>query len=110
MGIKIEEIEKGKVCKHCSLKKHPNTEEFKKKLINRLNRIEGQIRGISKMVNDDIYCDEVINQISSVKSALNGVSKVLLESLIKSCVVDQIKEGKDDVIDELLATISRMAK
>ncbi|BAE86300.1 metal-sensitive transcriptional regulator [Desulfitobacterium hafniense] len=81
-----------------------------KELINRLNRIEGQVRGVKGMIERHIYCDDVLNQITSVQSALDGVSKLLLEKHFKSCVKDRLSQGDDEVIDELLKTIFRMKK
>jgi CsoR family transcriptional regulator, copper-sensing transcriptional repressor len=99
-----------KTCKHCSEKTAHHSEETKKELVNRLNRIEGQIRGITRMISEDIYCDDVLNQITSVTSALNGVKKLLLEAHIKSCVVEQIQKGKIEVVEELMKTIEKMIK
>lgn len=94
-------------CHICDTNEH---EKNKKALITRLNRIEGQVKGVKKMVEEDIYCDEVLNQISSIKSALNGLSKALLERHINTCVVDKIKNDDTEVIDELLLTINKMLK
>ncbi|MCR8657006.1 metal-sensitive transcriptional regulator [Paenibacillus sp. T3-5-0-4] len=79
-------------------------------MINRLNRIEGQVRGLKGLIEKDTYCDDVLNQISSVQSALNGVGKLLLEHHMKSCVIDRIHEGENQVIDELLITINKLMK
>jgi DNA-binding FrmR family transcriptional regulator len=87
---------------------HP--EQTKVKLVNRLRRIEGQIRGISRMVESDVYCDDIMSQITSVEAALGGVRKGLLEAHIRGCVVDQIEEGRYQVIDELMQTIGRMTR
>ncbi len=84
--------------------------ETKANMITRLNRIEGQIRGIARMIEEDIYCDDILNQFKSVDSAINGVRKTLLEAHMKSCVVHQIQSGQLEVIDELLATIGKMTK
>ncbi|MGF6905555.1 metal-sensitive transcriptional regulator [Fusobacterium sp. PH5-44] len=85
--------------------------EFKKNLSTRLNRIEGQLRGIKKMVENDIHCDDVLNQISSVKAALNGVSKMVLESHIKHCLVEDIKSGQEDkVLEGFLYTLNKILK
>ena len=92
-------------------RKAHHSAELKQNMISRLNRIEGQIRGISKMINDSVYCDDVLHQISSVESALNGVKTVLLEAHMKSCVIDQILEGKkDEVLDELMITLRKFLK
>ncbi|WEK54060.1 MAG: metal-sensitive transcriptional regulator [Candidatus Cohnella colombiensis] len=82
----------------------------KDRLISRLNRIEGQIRGIKGLIEKDTYCDDVLNQISSVQSALNGVGKMLLEHHMKSCVIERIHDGENEVIDELLVTINKLMK
>jgi DNA-binding FrmR family transcriptional regulator len=87
---------------------HP--EQTKVSLMNRLRRIEGQVRGIARMVQADVYCDDILNQITSVEAALSGVRKGLLEAHIRSCVVDQIEEGRYQVIDELMRTIGRMSR
>ncbi|HHY04358.1 MAG TPA: metal-sensing transcriptional repressor [Thermoanaerobacterales bacterium] len=76
----------------------------------RLNRIEGQVRGIKRMICENVYCDDILNQIASVQSAINGVSKLLLEKHMKSCIREQILEGDDDVIDEILATLFKIMK
>ncbi len=82
----------------------------KANMILRLKKIEGQIRGISKMIEEDVYCDDILNQFLSVEAAINGVRKTLLEAHIKGCVVDQIKGGKMEVIDELITSIGKMTK
>lgn len=84
------------------------TEEVKKILTTRLNRIEGQVRGIKGMIDENIYCDDIINQITAVQSALNSVKKIMLEDHMKSCIIKRIKAGEDEVVDELLKTISKM--
>ena len=91
-------------CRH----KHRDPKE-EKDLISRLNRIEGQVRGIKAMVQDDRYCTDILVQVSAVQSALNGFSKVLLSNHIKTCVVEDIKNGKEDqAIHELCETIKKM--
>jgi DNA-binding FrmR family transcriptional regulator len=70
--------------------------EVKKQVQNRLNRIEGQVRGLQKMIQEDTYCIDVITQTSAIKQALSSVENVLLESHIASCVIDQVKSGKED--------------
>lgn len=87
---------------------HP--EHVKQNLTNRLNRIEGQIRGIKGMIDKDVYCDDVITQISATQSALNSVAKILLEGHLKGCVVDRLSEGDDEVLDELVITIQKLMK
>jgi DNA-binding FrmR family transcriptional regulator len=91
-------------------RKAHHAEEFKTNMINRLNRIEGQIRGITRMIGEDVYCDDILHQIASVESAINGVKRVLLEAHLKSCVIEQIQDGRDGVIDELLITLRKIMK
>ncbi|OCS85144.1 metal-sensitive transcriptional regulator [Caryophanon tenue] len=92
----------------CRKSHHP--EHVKKDLTTRLNRIEGQIRGIKGMIEKDVYCDDVITQLSATQSALNSVAKLLLEGHVKGCVVDRLAEGDDAVIDELLITMQKLMK
>lgn len=89
--------------------KHRDEKEYKD-LINRLNRIEGQIRGIKKMVEEDRYCIDILNQVSAASSALNSFSEKLLGNHIKSCVVNDIKNDQMETVDELLKTIKKMIK
>ena len=92
----------------CRKSHHP--EHVKKDLTTRLNRIEGQIRGIKGMIEKDVYCDDVITQLSATQSALNSVAKLLLEGHVKGCVVDRLADGDDAVIDELLITMQKLMK
>lgn len=84
--------------------------DFKSSLNTRLNRIEGQIRGIKGMIERDTYCDDVLNQLAAVQAALNGVGKMLLEGHMKSCIVERIEAGEHEVIDELLITVNKLMK
>ena len=84
--------------------------ETKTAMVNRLKRIEGQIRGISRMIEEDVYCDDILHQFKSAESAIKGVKSILLEAHINSCVVDQIQAGQLAVVDELLTTIDKMMK
>ena len=99
-----------KQCSHCEKKQTVRSQEQKKALINRLNRIEGQIRGIRKMIENDAYCNDVLIQSAAVNSALNSFSKQLLSAHIHSCVARDIRDGKDEVIDELIETMGKMMK
>lgn len=94
-------------CQICDVEEH---EKNKKALISRLNKIEGQVKGVKKMVEEDIYCDDVLNQISSIKAALNGLSKALLERHLNTCVIEKIKNNDSEVIEELLLTLNKMLK
>ncbi|WP_438448920.1 metal-sensitive transcriptional regulator [Gorillibacterium sp. sgz5001074] len=91
-------------------RKSHHSEKMKANLITRLNRIEGQIRGVKGMVEKDVYCDDILNQLAAIQSALNGVGKQLLEGHLKSCVVERIMEGDHEVIDELLITVNKLMK
>lgn len=92
--------------------KKPTEQSIKaqKSILNRLNRIEGQIRGIKNMIEKNTYCDDIINQIEASRSALHSVQIILLESHIKNCVVDQLKHGDTDVVEEVLKTIRKLTK
>ena len=96
-------------CQMCHSSKERSGEE-KQALINRLNRIEGQVRGVAGMVERDGYCVDILTQVQAISSALSSFSRALLESHIKSCVKDDILEGKDEVLDELVGVISRFMK
>ncbi|MCU6711523.1 metal-sensitive transcriptional regulator [Paenibacillus sp. J5C_2022] len=93
-----------------SHRKSHHPERVKKNLTSRLNRIEGQIRGIKGMIDKDVYCDDVITQISATQSALNSVASILLEGHLKGCVVDRLTEGDDEILDELVVTIQKLMK
>lgn len=89
-------------------KKRNEAEE--KDLIHRLNRIEGQVRGIKNMVAEDRYCIDVLTQVSAIQAALNAFNKCLLSNHIKTCVVENIKEGNEEVVDELCAAIQKLMR
>ncbi len=82
----------------------------KKKLINRLNRIEGQIRGIRKMLENDAYCTDILIQSAAVNAAVNAFNRELISRHMHTCVVRDIREGKEEVIDELVETLQRLMK
>lgn len=94
----------------CCKKTTKRAAEEQKKLINRLNRIEGQIRGIRGMVENDAYCADILVQSAAVNAAVNAFNKELLSSHIRGCVARDIREGKDEVIDELLTTLQKLMK
>ena len=96
--------------KECCHKTKERTEEEYKRLITRLNRIEGQVRGIKGMVEKNAYCVDIMIQVSAVNSALNAFNKELLSNHIKTCVADDIREGKDETIDELLDTLKKIMR
>lgn len=100
-------MEDKKCC--CERHKERSPEEYKA-LMNRLNRIEGQIRGIKGMVENGAYCPDILVQSAAVNAAVNAFNKELLASHIRSCVVNDIRDGKDEVIDELVCTLQKLMK
>ena len=86
------------------------SEKEYKDLINRLNRIEGQVRGVRKMVENSAYCPEILIQVSAINAALNSFNKVLLANHIRTCVAEDIREGRDETIDELVRTLQKLMK
>ena len=86
------------------------SEETKKDLMVRLKRAEGQIRGIEKMVEDDLYCPDILIQVSAATSALNSFNKTLLACHIRGCVARDIRDGKDESIDELCGVLQKLMK
>lgn len=99
-----------KKCCCCSQRKKERTPEEYTKLIHRLNRIEGQIRGIRGMVENNAYCPDILMQSAAVTAAMNAFNKELLASHIRTCVAQDIRDGKDEVIDELVATLQKLMK
>ena len=93
----------------CHKKKERSQTEYKD-LIHRLNRIEGQIRGIKNMVENDVYCTDILTQVAAANAALNSFTKVLLTNHIKTCVAEDIREGKDETIDELTTLLQKLMK
>ena len=96
-------------CCNRARQKHRTSEEYKA-LINRLNRIEGQIRGIRGMVEKDAYCTDILTQVAAVSAALNAFNKELLAQHIKTCVTEDIKNGKQETVDELVAAMQKLMK
>ncbi|MEE1012590.1 MAG: metal-sensing transcriptional repressor [Acutalibacteraceae bacterium] len=94
---------------YCHKNKERSAEEIKN-LIHRLNRIEGQIRGIKGMIEKDAYCPDILVQSSAVSAAMNAFNKELLANHIKTCVADDIRNGNDETIDELVATLQKLMK
>jgi DNA-binding FrmR family transcriptional regulator len=100
-------------CEECELdgscERHTAREQkLKLSLISRLNKVEGQIRGIKGMVERDAYCDDILNQIAAAQAAINSLSKLVLENHIRGCLVKKIRNGEDEIIDELLVTIGKL--
>lgn len=94
----------------CCARKKERTQEEYKDLINRLNRMEGQIRGIRSMVENEAYCTDILTQVAAVNSALNSFSRVLLENHIRTCVTRDIKADKEESVEELLAILKKLMR
>ena len=95
---------------NCCMRTKERSEEEYRDLVHRLNRVEGQIRGIKGMLEKDAYCVDILNQVSAATSALNSFTRVLLENHIRSCVAEDIRDGKDDKLEELLKTLQKLMK
>ena len=93
----------------CHKTKHREEEEYKT-LINRLSRIEGQVRGVRKMVENDAYCVDILTQVSAIQAALNSFNRELLSNHIRTCVMNDIKNGNDEIVDELVQTLQKLMK
>jgi len=94
----------------CCHKTKQRTEKEHRDMINRLSRIEGQIRGIKGMIEKDAYCTDILIQVAAVNAALNSFNKVLLAEHIKTCVTRDIREGREETVDELVATLQKLMK
>ena len=103
----MEEIRE--CCCHTNKTKERTEKEYKD-LINRLNRIEGQVRGIKKMVENGTYCTDILIQVSAVNAALNSFNKVLLGNHIRTCVAEYIRQGKEETIEELVTTLQKLMR
>lgn len=97
-------------CENCIKKTKKRAESEQKLLINRLNRIEGQVRGIKKMVETDYYCTDILIQVSAINAALNAFNRELLSQHIRTCVAEDIRNGKDETVDELVLTLQKLMK
>lgn len=112
----IDQMEKEKTtpvqeesCCCCHKKKERDEKEYKD-LMNRLSRIEGQVRGVKGMLERDAYCVDILTQVAAINAALNSFNKVLLANHIKTCVVENVRNGDDSVIDELVVTIQKLMR
>ena len=103
-------MEEAQVSHGCCHKTKERPEKEYRDLINRLNRIEGQIRGIRGMVERDVYCPEILVQVAAANAALNSFNKVLLANHIRTCVARDIREGKEETMDELVAVLQKLMK
>ena len=107
--MRAERMVPGMTCEHCCKTKERSAEEYKD-LIHRLNRIEGQIRGIRGMVEKNAYCPDILAQVAAANAALNSFNKVLLANHIRTCVAEDIRRGQDETIDELVALLPKLMK
>ena len=108
-----EQMAEEKHCCCCEMtggKTKVRTDKEYKDLMNRLKRIEGQVRGIQSMLEKNAYCTDILTQVAAVNAALNSFNKVLLADHIRTCVARDIREGKDETIDELVATLQKLMK
>ena len=96
--------------KECCHKTKERSEKEYRDLLNRLSRIEGQVRGIKRMVENDAYCTDILIQVSAVNAALNSFNKELLANHIRTCVAEDIRAGKEETIDELVKTLQKLMK
>ncbi len=99
-----------KACPGCGGRKKKRGEKEYRNLMNRLKRIEGQVRGIQKMLEEDAYCPDIMIQVSAVNSALNSFNKALLAEHMRSCVLNDIRSGRDEAVDELVETLQKVMK
>ncbi len=97
-------------CPHCSGKHKERDESEYKDLMNRLKRIEGQVRGVEGMLDNNAYCTDILMQVSAITSALNSFNKALLANHMRTCVAENIRKGNDDIIDELVLTMKKLMK
>lgn len=93
----------------CPKKKHREESECRS-LINRLNRIEGQVRGVKNMLETDAYCTDILTQVQAITAALNSFNKELLSNHIHTCVAENIKQGNDEIVEELVVTLQKLMK
>ena len=96
-------------CPACE-KKTERTEDQKKKLLNRLSRIEGQVRGVKKMIEEDAYCNDVLIQSAAISAAVNAFTREVLRAHVHTCVARDIREGRNEVVDELMETLEKLMR
>ena len=105
----MEEIQNPQNGCHCHKTKERSDKEYRD-LINRLSRLEGQVRGVKRMVEQDVYCTDILVQVSAINAALNSFNKVLLANHLRTCVAEDIRAGKEETIDELVAALQKLMK
>ncbi len=100
----------GKEAACCRERRRVRDEDERRDLMNRLKRIEGQVRGLQRMLEEDAYCPEILTQASAVNSALNSFSRVLLTNHLRTCVSEDIRSGREDTVDELMTVLQKLMK
>ncbi len=105
----VEEKEEA-ACGNCTQKSKERAGKEYRDMINRLSRIEGQVRGIKGMVEKNAYCTDILVQVAAVNAALNSFNRVLLAEHIRTCVTQDIKDGKEETVDELIQTLKKLMK
>lgn len=108
--IATEQANSSQNCCCCGEKTTDRSDEQKKALLNRLKRIEGQVRGIQAMLENNAYCNDILMQSAAVNAAMNAFNRELLASHIRTCVVRDIRKGDDAIIDELVTTLQKLMK
>ena len=96
--------------KICSCRKKIRDDREYRDLMNRLKRIEGQVRGLQRMLDEDAYCPDILTQASAVNSALNSFCRVLLSNHLRTCVTEDIRAGRDEAVDELMDTLRKLMR
>lgn len=94
----------------CSNKKKERSDKEYKSLMNRLKRIEGQVRGVQSMLEEDVYCADILIQVSAIHAALNSFNRELLANHVRTCVVENIRNGDDEIVDELVILLQKLMK
>ncbi|MBO6010331.1 MAG: metal-sensing transcriptional repressor [Oscillospiraceae bacterium] len=97
-------------CCKCSERKKVRGEQERRELMNRLKRIEGQVRGLQRMLDEDAYCPDILVQASAVNSALNGFCRTLLAEHLRTCVSEDIRDGREEAVDELMETLKNLMR
>ena len=110
MSEQIKEANGTASCACCADRTKKRGDEEKKDLMNRLRRIEGQVRGVQSMLENDAYCPDIMIQVSAINAALNSFNKQLMASHIKSCVAEDVRSGNDDKMNELVAVLQKLMK
>ncbi|MDE7266548.1 MAG: metal-sensing transcriptional repressor [Lachnospiraceae bacterium] len=110
ISVDEETLNLEEYCEGCSHKKKERNPKELRDLVNRLSRIEGQVRGIKKMVEKEAYCTDILVQVAAVNAALNSFNRVLLADHIKTCVTQDIRDGKMETVDELVETMKKLMK